>query len=144
MKVIRSLTSALSSMHRIFFTLGFAGALIAGLLAMHTLSAGDTHVDSTQSVSASHGQYSPAIDRATFDEAQCAGDCGAPGPMPHHSTLLIACALAVLTVVIVVFAPAQLARLRTSLSLEVFGRDAAHALLHARPPSLLVLSISRT
>lgn len=145
MKTIRSLTSTRSSMHRVFLTLGFAVALIAGLLAMHTLGASDTHVDSAQTVSASdHGQVGATTDRAAVDAGHCASDCGAPRDMPDHSMLLMVCALALLAAVIVVLAPALLARLSTSLGMTMLVRHAVRAVPRLRPPSLLVLSISRT
>lgn len=145
MKTIRSLTSTRSTMHRIFLTLGFAVALITGLLAMHTISAGHTHIESAQTASASdHGLNAVAMDGTVGDTGHCVDDCGAPGPMPDHSMLLMVCALALLAAVIVAVAPALFARLGVSLSLPVLVRNAARALRPARPPSLLVLSISRT
>lgn len=149
MKAIRSLTSTRSPMHRIFVTLAFAGVLIAGLLAMHTLSAGDTLIDSTPTSPATHSQYKVAqykvaVDGAAVEAAHCTAECGSSAPLPDHSMLLMACALIVLAVVLVVFAPARLARLSASLSLKGIGRDAARVLVSARPPSLLVLSVCRT
>lgn len=145
MKTIRSLTSTRSTMHRIVITLGFAVALIAGLLAMHTLNAGGTHIEYAQAATAfDHGQNAAALDGAAGDTGHCGDDCGAPGPMPDHSMLLMVCALALLVAGIVVVAPALLARLSMSLSLGVLVRNAARALPERRPPSLLVLSISRT
>lgn len=142
--MIRLLTNARSPLHRILFVLGFAVAIIGGLSAMHTLSAGDAPIDSSPTASAPHSQYPVAIGGAVGDAVHCAADCGTSGTLPDHSMLLMACALAALAVALVVFAPAQLARLSTSLGLKGFGRSAARLLLPARPPSLLVLSISRT
>ncbi|MDF1479717.1 DUF6153 family protein [Leifsonia sp. H3M29-4] len=145
MKTIRSLASTHSSMHRIVFTLGFALALIAGLLAMHTLGVGDTHVDSGLTASASdHGQVGAATDRTAVDPGHCAGECGASRDMPEHSMLLMVCALALLAAVIVILAPALLARFSTSLGMTMLVRHAVRAVPRLRPPSLLVLSISRT
>lgn len=145
MKTIRSLASTHSATHRIVFTLGFVVALIAGLLAMHTLSASDTHIDATQTASASdHGMVGAATDRAAIDAGHCAADCGAPGDMPDHSMLLMVCALALLAAVMVILAPALLARLSTPLGVTMLVRHAVRAVPRSRPPSLLVLSISRT
>lgn len=143
MKTIRSLANTRSTLHRILFTLGFAGVLIAGLLAMHTLSTGDTRIESAQTASG-HGQDAVAMDGEAVDAGHCAGDCGAPDPMPDHSMAVMVCALALLAVVVVVLAPALLARLSMSLNLAVLLRDGARASAPPRPPSLLVLSISRT
>lgn len=142
--MIRSLTNARSPLHRILVVLGFAVAIIGGLLAMHALSPGDAPIDSSPTASATHSQYPVAIGGAVGDAVHCAADCGTSGPLPDHSMILMVCALAALAVVLVVFAPARLARLSPSLSLKGLGRNAARLLLPARPPSLLVLSISRT
>jgi hypothetical protein len=145
MKKIRSLTNTRSTMHRIFFSLGFAVALIAGLLAMHTLNAGGTHIESAPTATAfDHGQKAVALDGAAVDSGYCVNDCGAPRPMPDHLMLLMVCALALLAVVLVVVAPALLVCPSTSLSLAMLVRNAGRALPAPRPPSLLVLSISRT
>lgn len=147
MKTIRLLVSTQSTMHRVFFTFGIAVALIAGLLAMHTLSASDTHVESAPAASAAaHDNVAvgAGMNSAAVDAGHCAGDCGVPGDTPGHSMLLMVCALALLAAVIVVLAPALLARLSMSLGVAVPVRQAVRSLLRPRPPSLLVLSISRT
>ena len=57
----------------------------------------------------------------------------------------MACVLALLAATIVLLAPALLARLGTALALlRLHGRNVLTALPHPRPPSLIVLSISRT
>lgn len=146
MKTIRSLANTRSTMHRVFLTFTAAFVLIAGLLAMHTLSTGDAHVESGVTALADHDQLATAaaMDSAAVEEGHCAGDCGTPGNMPAHSMLLMVCALALLAAVIVVLAPALLARLSMTLGVAALVRDAARALPRPRPPSLLVLSISRT
>lgn len=59
--------------------------------------------------------------------------------------LMMACVLALLAATIVLLAPALLARLGTVLALlRLHGRNVLTALPHPRPPSLIVLSISRT
>ena len=75
----------------------------------------------------------------------CAGDCGGSGGVPDHSMLTMVCALALLAAAIVLLAPVLLARLGVALALlRLHGRIVLAALPHPRPPSLLVLSISRT
>lgn len=147
MNTIRSLASTRSTMHRLVLMLGIAVALIAGLLAMHTLTAGNTHVESAPAISsaAAHDQVmvGAAVDGTAADTGHCAG-CGAPGNMPDHSMLMMVCVLALLAAVIIVMAPALLARLSMSLGVVVLAADVPRALPRPRPPSLLVLSISRT
>lgn len=146
MKTIRSLASTRSSMHRVLLTFTAAFVLIAGLLAMHTLSTGDAHIESGVTAAAGHDQLasSATMDSAAVEDGHCPGDCGTPGNMPGHSMLLMVCALALLAAVIIVLAPALLTRLSTTLGMTVLVRDVARALPRPRPPSLLVLSISRT
>lgn len=147
MKTIRSLASTRSTMHRVFLTFAAAFVLIVGLLAMHTLSTGSTHHESGEvTIAAANHDHAPqaAVNSAAVDVGHCAGDCGTPGNMPAHSLLLMVCALALLAAVIVVLAPALLARLSMTLGVAALVRDAARALPRPRPPSLLVLSISRT
>jgi len=147
MKTIRSLASTRSTMHRVFLTFAAAFVLIAGLLATHTLSTGSTHHESGEvTIAAANHHRAPeaAVNSAVVDVGHCAGDCGAPGNMPSHSLLLMVCVLALLAAAIVALAPALLARLSMSVSLAKLVRDAARALSPPQPPSLLVLSISRT
>jgi len=126
----RSPAGTRSTMHRLFLMVGIAVALIAGLLAMHTLTADTGHAES------------PAISSA--DTGHCLGDCDAPGNMPNHSMPMMVCVLALLAAVIVVLAPALLARLSGSLGVVVPAAGVPRALPRPRPPSLFVLSISRT
>lgn len=148
MKTIRSLASTRSTMHHLFVMFGLAVALIAGLFAMHTLTANNMHVESAPTISsaADHDQamVGAAIEGTAVDAGHCLGDCGAPGNMRSHSILMMVCALALLAAVIVVLAPALLARFNMSLGEAVLAADVPHALPRPRPPSLLVLSISRT
>lgn len=146
MKTIRSMASTGSSTRRLVFMLGIAVALIAGLLAMHTLTAGTTHLESTAAISsaADHDEVTvgAAVEGTAADTGHCVGDCGAPRNMPNHSMLMMVCVLALLAAVIVVRAPALLARLSMPLGRVALVADAPRT--SPRPPSLLVLSISRT
>nr|WP_274638363.1 DUF6153 family protein [Microbacterium bovistercoris] len=146
MKTIRSLASSGSTTRRLVFMLGIAVALIAGLLAMHTLTAGTTHLESAPAISsgAVHDQAMAAVESAAVDTGHCLDDCGASGNMPNHSMLMMVCVLALLAAVVIILAPALLARLSMSLGVVVLAADVPRALPRPRPPSLLVLSISRT
>ncbi len=146
MNTIRSLASTRSGAHRTFLTVMAAVALIVGLLAMHTLSTGTAHAEPHTTVAiADHDQPAQMADAGNAtDTGHCPGDCGGPGNMPDHSMLLMICALALLAAVIVVLAPALLGGLGLNPGVRAPLRDAARALPRPRPPSLLVLSISRT
>ena len=145
----------------------FGGLLVAavvlGLLAMHTLTGTLTsgHAD-TPAAASEAAHAAPDSDLGgtvatgsmlentigTGPEASgghCEGDCDSSGGMPDHSMLMMACVLALLAATIVLLAPALLARLGTALALlRLHGRNVLTALPHPRPPSLIVLSISRT
>ena len=163
MNHIRALVHAPSGLHRLLLTFATAFLLIAGLLAMHTLTGtltlGHTDTPAAASEGTGHGTESamasaiaPAAvlgaDPGMVTDASadhCPGDCGDAGGMPDHSMLMMACVLALLAAVIVLLAPVLLARLGAALALlRLHGRNVLAALPHPRPPSLIVLSISRT
>lgn len=159
MNHIRTLVHAPSGLRRLLLTFATALLLIAGLLAMHTLTSG--HAD-TPAAASEAAHAAPDSDLGgtvatgsmlentigTGTEASgghCEGDCDSSGGMPDHSMLMMACVLALLAATIVLLAPALLARLGTVLALlRLHGRNVLTALPHPRPPSLIVLSISRT
>ncbi|MCM3655990.1 DUF6153 family protein [Agromyces mediolanus] len=163
MNHIRTLVHAPSGLHRLLLTFATALLLIAGLLAMHTLTGTLTsgHAD-TPAAASEAAHAAPDSDLGgtvatgsmlentigTGTEASgghCEGDCDSSGGMPDHSMLMMACLLALLAATIVLLAPALLARLGTVLALlRLHGRNVLTALPHPRPPSLIVLSISRT
>ena len=74
--------------------------------------------------------------------ASCPG-CGS-GPGTDHAMTAMACLIALLSAVMVLLAPAVLARLSVAGALADLVREAARRLPPPRPPSLLALSISRT
>ncbi|NNG18793.1 hypothetical protein HJ590_04240 [Naumannella sp. ID2617S] len=143
----------------LLLTTAAAILIIAGLLGMHTLttshdatmitgvSSAPTHaIDTTAgddgSASVTDAMMSAADAPATA-EAHCAGgDCGTS--MPDH-TMLTMCVLALLSAAIVLLAPAALRWFRTTAPFLML-RPALllRTLPPSRPPSLRVLSISRT
>ena len=111
-------------------------ALIVGLLAMHALNTPTTHAEPAAAVavhdtSAAHGHDAPPADDGC-------PDCGG-----HEAMLAMACVLALLVVSLLLLLP------RAGVGWGVaFGRAgplfiAGRAAL-SRPPSLLVLCVSRT
>jgi Family of unknown function (DUF6153) len=149
MNAIRSLMTARWTTHRVVFMVGLAVALILGMLAMHTsLAPGGGHGHSVISASATtdHGQTEPGITMgaSAIDAPPCADDgCGTSG-MPDHSMLLMMCAMALLVVVIAVVSAALITQSDTSRTMSALLRQPTRAIPSPRPPSLLVLSISRT
>ena len=154
-----------SGLRRLLMTFATALLLIAGLLAMHTLTGTLTFGHEAAGVPASEGvgaSYAPGSDMGSITHPagaldgaavmgtgaaadHCSGDCGASGGVPDHSMLMMVCVLALLAAAIVLLAPVLLARLGAALALlRLHGRTVLSALPHPRPPSLLVLSISRT
>src|SRR3546814_14336923 len=86
MKTIRSLANSGSTTRRLVFMLGIAVALIAGLLAMHTLTAGTTHLESTPAISspADHDKTmaGAALEATAADPENCSGDATPPRNIP--------------------------------------------------------------
>jgi hypothetical protein len=120
----------------VLLLIALTAALIIGLLAMHALNHPTAHAEPAAAVSvqesgAAHGHDAPTTD------AGCP-DCGG-----HDAMLAIACVLALLVVSLLFLLP------RASVDWGgVVGRAgplfvAGRAAL-SRPPSLLVLCISRT
>ena len=118
------------------------GAIIVGLLAMHSLS-GHTATDSSHQTAVTASATTGTGDHhagTTATDEPCA-DCGS-----GHSTMLaMACVLALLATVLLLMRPGTvmrwlsiLPRPRPSVAAALFTGPAL------RPPSLTVLCISRT
>lgn len=161
MNDIRAAVRTRFGLHRLLLTFTTALLLIAGLLAMHTLTDMLTlgHADSSTVTSGSPSglhDSGATVEAVSMFEAttalgqdarteHCSGDCGDAGGVPDHSMLMMVCVLALLAAVIVLLAPMLLALLGVAMALlRLHGRTVLAALPHPRPPSLLVLSISRT
>lgn len=120
-------------------------AILVGLLAMHVLTTGTSHAPDAHT-SASHtssvASGSTSADNLaghSHETANCDGACG-----PEHDMLGMACVLALLMTALLLVLQLTLLRWGSPFSIasRVVARFAARA--PARPPSLLVLSISRT
>lgn len=120
-------------------------AILVGLLAMHVLStshspAADTHGSETHSVVVSDAAPVTTGDAHSHDATECDGGlCGG-----EHGMLAAACILALLVSILLLTLTLTLLRWGTwgnvaSTLLALIGVRAP-----ARPPSLIVLSISRT
>lgn len=128
--------------------------IIVGLLGMHTFSAGafghgahagiqDSTIAAEMTVSAS-SDTTPA-GATVVQSAGCDGDCESSSTQPiGHSELMMACALALL-VIFSFLLPAvamYMARLTFATTFSTLWLKYSSRLPH--PPSLIVLSISRT
>jgi hypothetical protein len=119
-------------------------ALIVGLLAMHTLNGdAESHHQATTATiggamvaDASSGHSAPTTEDCTYD-------CAEPAGMPAHDVLMVACVLALLVMLLVLVAPVTVGVWWPFRAL-LRGTPAVGSLAPRRPPSLLVLSISRT
>lgn len=164
MEVLRSLASTGSTRRCRLPVFGLLLMLISGLLAMHVLSMsgpGAEHGSQAVVVQVDHAAAGlpagmSAVDdpgdgttdarmsaAAAEDGPECTDDCGTP--MPNHSMLMMGCVLALLAGGLILLAPMLLGRLQISHSLAVRALPLVGTVLpRPRPPSLTVLSISRT
>ena len=129
---------------RWLFAALFAALVIAGLLGMHTLSTAhsDVHVTTASAVTTTTDAEHVHAASGSMDADADAGclDCGQRG---SHHAMIMACVLGLLVTLLLV------CRAKPSL-VGSFGPSIVAASLRAagalppRPPSLIVLSISRT
>lgn len=129
--------------------------VIVGLVGMHTLSVGETthgvgtgnHGTATQlDVSSSGNPGSGTLGGAEVHSGTCDDNCqsSTPGPL-QHTDVMMACALALLVGFIFLLPIAAMYRTRTHQGQTLFFATPLRELSPLpRPPSLIVLSISRT
>ncbi len=129
--------SALSGWKRLAIILLAVPAILIGLLAMHVLTIGASHAhESASHVSMPVGESATAHQ---LEASNCDGLCG-----PEHDLLGMACILALLTTALLLTVHLTLSRWGSlpAVAIRIMARIAA--LAPPQPPSLLVLSISRT
>ena len=140
---------------RLLVLVPVALAVIMGLLGMHTLTgshaspAAETTMASVHSAGVALATSVGGAGVAAVEDGSsvdhCTGDCSYPAGMPDHSMLMMVCVLALLAAVIILLAPTALALLAYTLArVHARGRSLLARLPHPRPPSLIVLSVSRT
>lgn len=155
MNVIRSHARLTPGVRRLLLAAPIALAIITGLLSMHVLTGShQPALASETSAMSTHSQVgsAPAADDTPMTAAaaegaggHCQDGCGSPAGMPDHSMLMMVCVLALLAAVIVLLAPTFRALLTYAVARSrSLTRTLLAGLPHPRPPSLLVLSISRT
>ncbi|CAN7547250.1 MULTISPECIES: DUF6153 family protein [Microbacterium] len=121
----------------VLLLIALTAALIIGLLAMHAMSSVTSHTTPAVTAVSMHEMDTAHGDAIQPVEEGCA-DCGG-----HEAMLAMACVLALLVVSVLFLLPRTgltwVAPLRRAGPLMVAGRGAL-----SRPPSLLVLCVSRT
>jgi len=147
------LLSRLSTLSARWVVVVFAvPAVLIGLVAMHSLTSGgmnETAITTLPSASVGHHTSStvPLADMVAMapshDAPAPGGDCGGPC-MPSHDMLGMLCVLALLVTVIVFAMRLLLGALPALRSVLGTLHRKAVALAPPSPPSLHVLSISRT
>ncbi|WP_141931965.1 DUF6153 family protein [Microbacterium sp. SLBN-146] len=122
----------------------FAGLVIVGLLSMHTIATAHAGVPghaSSTGITAPHPDHLHDSSLPMGDDAATACEsCNENGP--HHA-MVMACVLGLLVTLLLVHRPAALLIRERGPSVLIQFLHALGTLL-PRPPSLIVLSISRT
>lgn len=147
MRWVRSIVHNRRSFARLIGVVALTLSVVVGLLAMHSATPTQHSQESTHTVA-----VGISTDAALPESAPAGStplehcDCEAQDSAPMHSMLMVACVLALLATVLVLVPPAAsrvtfaaLRRIKASSAAWLRG-----ALAPPRPPSLLVLSISRT
>lgn len=156
-----------SSAASILLKLAMAIGVVAGLLAMHSVTAEMPNASASSpgaSVGAHSGSaFTHAVQPASAEVVgpgvsadsrsphpagtdHCAIGCAAPGDSGGHGMLTMFCVLALLTAVLVIFLPSLIVRLLRRPNVAGFRalQRAVGVLADRPPPSLVLLSISRT
>jgi hypothetical protein len=114
-------------------------AVLAGLLAMHTLVAGQPHTAAAAVVTVEHHPAEASGETgAPLDAEECGPEC-----LPLHAMGLMACVLALLAG-LVLLAATRAGSWRPRRSPATASFVTALRSIVPQPPSLVALSISRT
>lgn len=155
---IRALVRTEMGAARLLMSLAAAAALIAGLLAMHVLSTSASHHAAAGPITISdHAHHPTASGQAETENhathlspwhsdgvEPCDGECGMPAELPTHSMLMAACVLGLIGAILLLLPPVSRALLAAIEAARRMAVDVFRAVAPLRPPSLHVLSISRT
>ena len=161
MKVMSELVRRGCGAARLVLAVPVALAIIAGLLSMHVLTAlhdpalhDPAHGTAIAAMSVDETNGDSPFAGATLTRPAAAeggvaargpGESDEPSGRPDHSMLMVTCVLALLTAAVVVFAAGlRISGARILCTLRPQLRVLLAALWRPRPPSLLVLCISRT
>lgn len=143
---VRSIVPSRLPSARLLLAVAVSLAVIGGLMGMHTLNSPRQGHGSTQSavVTVPHGTVEVPMSGQPADADVQPCECTAPVPVPEHSMLVMACILAILLALLLLAPRSVAVRLGTLLVVGTGVMQARGALARRRPPSLLILSISRT
>ncbi|WP_246533386.1 DUF6153 family protein [Microbacterium flavescens] len=127
--------------HSVLLLIAVTAAIIVGLLAMHSLNSHtETAAPATAAAMHEHGTASVGVTDHGTTQPATDGDCADCGG--HASMLAMACVLALLIVSLLLFLPRV--GITWGAALRAGPALIARAAVLPRPPSLLVLCISRT
>jgi len=127
--------------HSVLLLIAVTAAIIVGLLAMHSLNSHtETAAPAIASAMHEHGTAGPGVTDHGTTQPATDGDCADCGG--HASMLAMACVLALLIVSLLLFLPRV--GITWGAALRAGPTLIARATHLPRPPSLLVLCISRT
>ena len=126
--------------HSVLLLIAITAAIIVGLLAMHSLNSHTETPAPTTAAMHEHGAADPGVADHGTTQPATDGDCADCGG--HASMLAMACVLALLIVSLLLFLPRV--GITWGAALRAGPAMIARAAVLARPPSLLVLCISRT
>ena len=127
--------------HSVLLLIAVTAALIVGLLAMHSLNSyTDTAAPAAAASMHEHGAAGPGVADNGTTQPGTDGDCADCGG--HANMLAMACVLALLIVSLLLFLPRV--GITWGAALRAGPALIARATHKPRPPSLLVLCISRT
>lgn len=114
-------------------------AVLAGLLAMHTLIVEPPHTTAAVTV-----QHHSAENGGALSESTVQDDCGSSDCQPLHAMGLMTCLLALLVALVLAGAAPPAGRWVRELPMAALAFGAALRSVASPPPSLIALSISRT
>jgi hypothetical protein len=116
-------------------------AVLAGLLAMHTVITGAQH---TAAVAPAAVEHHPAETAHVLTEPAVPDDCASSGCLPLHAMGIMTCLLALLVAWALSGAAPPTGRWMRELRAAALALVAASRSVLPPPPSLVALSISRT
>ncbi len=129
-------------MRRMLLTVSAVGAIIIGILAMHSLSTDSHHSASSGAISASASHHPDTTAASEANSPVVETTCGAGCELDPAMTIA-ECILALL-IVLIVLAPPGSRQVWVRMLLGPIRIVPDGALADRRPPSLQLLAISRT
>jgi hypothetical protein len=119
-------------------------AIVVGLFAMHTLSAGSGHAPLAEAGTHAHHAAPLSSTPDTHGSAAVDESCASDGCGPSHAMAWMTCILALLVGSLLLVAAARAWRPSPARGAPVAALLSGLRVAPLRPPSLIMLSISRT